>query len=120
MNIQSHIENISSCDLIQTNSVIRSSQFGSVNQTIVLQSGDNPNDEWREYRISITPLVSTSKSMFYYDFDAKAENNRYLEINGVNAKIENNNVVICVMLDKLNSGSYSFTITGSWKIIEFY
>ena len=100
--------------------MIKSSQSGSVDKRISLTSSDNPSDEWREYRVAISPLVSTSKSMFYYDFVAKVENSRYLEISEVNAKIENNNIVICVLLNKLNSVDCSFTITGSWQIIEFY
>lgn len=107
--MQSDVDTIQNKDIINSDSVIKSSQRGQVNSSGTLTSGQT-----KTVTVNFS-TVDKNKSVEFHDFIANDTFNR-VSIEGVS--FNQNTYSIELVNNGTNSNSY--TLTGDWKIVEFY
>lgn len=107
--LQGDVDAIQNKDIINSDSVIKSSQRGQVNSSGTLTSGQT-----KTVTVNFS-TVDKNKSVEFHDFIANDTFNR-VSIEGVS--FNQNTYSIELVNNGTNSNSY--TLTGDWKIVEFY
>ena len=107
--MQGDVDAIQNKDIISSDSVIKSSQRGQVNN-----SGSIAGSQTKTITINFS-TVDKNKSVEFHDFKANNTFNR-VSIEEVTF----NQSGYSVKLANSASNEASYTVTGDWQIVEFY
>lgn len=115
--LQGDVDAIQSIPILNQNSVLRTAQKGSANQTITIKPGEQKTIS---FSIPISPIQDLGKAFL--------ENNLNVTANQSSLKVSNHSIQItgsailytCYVYYDFSSLNASVVLSGDWRVYEFY